>query len=55
MYPYFTQVEAEMRKKSKGKGLSVLSGRALFDYDATLFAVGIGSVYDLARLRQNGS
>lgn len=32
------KVEAEMRKKSKGKGLSVLSGRALFDYDATLFA-----------------
>lgn len=32
-----------MRKKSKGKGLSVLSGRALFDYDATLFAVsGLG-------------
>lgn len=28
-----------MKKKSKGKGLSVLSGRALYDYDATLFAV----------------
>lgn len=35
------QVEAEMRKKSKGKGLSVLSGRALFDYDATLFQVDV--------------
>lgn len=28
-----------MKKKGKGKGLSVLSGRALFDYDATLFEV----------------
>lgn len=28
-----------MKKKTKGKGLSVLSGRALFDYDATLFQV----------------
>lgn len=40
----FPQVEAEMKKKSKGKGLSVLSGRALFDYDATLFAVSILSL-----------
>lgn len=28
-----------MKKKSKGKGLSVLSGRALYDYDANLFVV----------------
>lgn len=28
-----------MKKKNKGKGLSVLSGRALYDYDATLFEV----------------
>lgn len=33
------QVQAEMKKKNKGKGLSVLSGRALYDYDATLFEV----------------
>lgn len=31
------KVEAEMKKKGRGKGLSVLSGRALFDYDSTLF------------------
>ncbi|CAM9552181.1 unnamed protein product [Discosporangium mesarthrocarpum] len=31
------KVEAEMKKKGKGKGLSILSGRALFDYDSTLF------------------
>eukprot|EP00752_Nemacystus_decipiens_P009197 g8216.t1 len=31
------KVQAEMKKKNKGKGLSVLSGRALFDYDANLF------------------
>lgn len=36
---FLEQVEAEMKKKSKGKGLSVLSGRALFDYDSTLFEV----------------
>ena len=28
-----------MKKKGKGKGLSVLSGLELFDYDATLFEV----------------
>lgn len=33
------QVQAEMKKKNKGKGLSVLSGRALYDYDANLFVV----------------
>lgn len=27
----------ELAKKTKGKGLSVLSGKALFEYDATLF------------------
>lgn len=32
-----------MKKKNKGKGLSVLSGRALYDYDATLFEVRIGN------------
>ena len=26
-----------MAKKTKGKGLSVLSGKALFEYDASLF------------------
>ncbi|CAM9819668.1 unnamed protein product, partial [Ectocarpus sp. 13 AM-2016] len=31
------KVQAEMKKKNKGKGLSILSGRALYDYDATLF------------------
>ncbi|CAM9861915.1 unnamed protein product, partial [Choristocarpus tenellus] len=31
------QVELEIKKRGKGKGLSVLSGRALFDYDASLF------------------
>lgn len=35
----YRKVEAEMKKKGKGKGLSILSGRALFDYDATLFQV----------------
>ncbi|CAM9468445.1 unnamed protein product [Chrysoparadoxa australica] len=30
-------VEKEIKKKGKAKGLNVLSGRALFDYDATLF------------------
>jgi hypothetical protein len=30
-------VEREIAKKGKSKGLSVLSGRALFDYDASLF------------------
>jgi len=30
-------VEAEMRKKKGGKGLSVLSGRALYDYNKKLF------------------
>eukprot|EP00611_Tribonema_gayanum_P019580 TRINITY_DN3418_c0_g1_i2.p1 TRINITY_DN3418_c0_g1~~TRINITY_DN3418_c0_g1_i2.p1 ORF type:complete len:120 (-),score=70.14 TRINITY_DN3418_c0_g1_i2:167-526(-) len=30
-------VEREMAKKGKKKGLAVLSGRALFDYDASLF------------------
>ena len=28
-----------MKKEGMGKGPSVLSGRALFDYDATLFEV----------------
>lgn len=27
----------ELAKKTKGKGLAVLSGRALFEYDASLF------------------
>ena len=31
------RVEKEIAKKGKKKGLNVLSGRALFDYDATLF------------------
>jgi len=30
-------VKAEIAKKTKGKGLSVLSGKALFEYDAALF------------------
>ena len=45
-----TQMEAEMKKKSKGKGFSVLSGRALFDYDATLFAVSMCLVPYCVRL-----
>ena len=39
-----------MKKKSKGKGFSVLSGRALFDYDATLFAVSMCLVPYCVRL-----
>jgi hypothetical protein len=31
------RVEREIAKKGKKKGLGVLSGRALFDYDASLF------------------
>lgn len=31
------QVAKELAKKTKGKGLSVLSGKALFEYDASLF------------------
>ena len=31
------QVAKELAKKTKGKGLAVLSGRALFEYDASLF------------------
>jgi len=30
-------VEAEMKKKKGGRGLSVLSGRALYEYNASLF------------------
>jgi hypothetical protein len=30
-------VEAELKKKKGGKGLSVLSGRALFEYKQDLF------------------
>jgi hypothetical protein len=30
-------VARELAKKTKGKGLSVLSGKALFEYDASLF------------------
>ena len=32
------KVEAEMKKKKGGKGLSVLSGRALYEYKKELFA-----------------
>ena len=32
-------MEAELKKEGMGKGLPVLSGRALFDQDATLFEV----------------
>jgi len=31
------KVAQELKKKTKGKGLSVLSGKALFEYDASLF------------------
>eukprot|EP00586_Coscinodiscus_wailesii_P021908 CAMPEP_0172496872 /NCGR_PEP_ID=MMETSP1066-20121228/94377_1 /TAXON_ID=671091 /ORGANISM="Coscinodiscus wailesii, Strain CCMP2513" /LENGTH=300 /DNA_ID=CAMNT_0013269399 /DNA_START=48 /DNA_END=950 /DNA_ORIENTATION=+ len=34
------KVEAEMRKKKGGKGLAVLSGRELYDYNKELFAKG---------------
>jgi hypothetical protein len=33
-------VEAEMRKKKGGKGLAVLSGRALYEYKKSLFDIG---------------
>lgn len=33
-------VEKEMKKKKGGKGLAVLSGRALYEYKASLFDVG---------------
>ena len=32
-------MEIEVKKKGEDKGLSVLSGLELFDYDATLFEV----------------
>lgn len=31
------KVAQELKKKTKGKGLSVLSGKDLFEYDASLF------------------
>lgn len=37
------KVEAEMRKKKGGKGLSILSGRDLFEYDRDLFKDDGGS------------
>ena len=41
-------VEAESKKKKGGKGLSVLSGRALYEYNKKLFVDDAAAVADIA-------
>jgi hypothetical protein len=45
-------VAKEMAKKTKGKGLSVLSGKALFEYDASLFVDDEEAVADKVDVSQ---
>lgn len=42
-------VEAEFKKKKGGKGLAVLSGRALFDYKKELFVDDEGAAEDIEK------
>jgi hypothetical protein len=51
------KVARELAKKAKGKGLSVLSGKALFEYDATLFVddeEADASGVDVSKVRRRG-
>ena len=47
-------VEAEMRKKKGGKGLSVLSGRELYNYKKELFKDQEGDTVDVVAMARGG-